>query len=178
MSVTRVAHRYAQALLDLSIEQNSLDAVNADMVELSSIAKESKDFANLLNSPIVDATKKKDVLNAIFGSKMNKISVDFMNLIVKNEREEMLPAIAESFKDLYKKKNNILDVLVISAAPLDDSTKTTITEKIKTNFNGTIELTEKVDPSLVGGFIIRIDDQQIDASIASQISDLKNILLN
>jgi F-type H+-transporting ATPase subunit delta len=178
MSATRVAHRYAQALLDLSIENNNLDVVKADMVQLSTVARESRDFTNLLNSPIVDDAKKMDILQAIFGTNMNKVSLDFMSLIVKNEREEMLPIIAATFVDLYKEKNNILDVTVISAVALDDKTRTTIIEKIKTNFNGTIELTEKIDASLVGGFIIRIDDQQIDASIASQISNLKNILLN
>ncbi len=178
MSVTRVAYRYAQALLDLSTEQNVVDKVNADMVQLSGVCKESKDFANLLNSPIVESKKKSDIFAALFESKMEKMSLDFLNLIVKNSREDILPQIADGFVSLYKKKNNILDVTVISATTLDKATKDQIVNKIKASFNGTIELIEKVDPSLIGGFIVRIDDKQIDASIASQLSNLKNILLN
>ncbi|WP_027421434.1 ATP synthase F1 subunit delta [Crocinitomix catalasitica] len=178
MSVTKVAHRYAQALLDLSVEQNNIDKVNADMVELASICKTSKDFDNLLKSPIVGTAKKIDILNTIFTTKIEKVSLDFINLIVKNSRADILPEVAKGFVDLYKKKNNILDVKVISASPLDSKTKETIIAKIKTSFNGTIELIEEVDATLLGGFIVRIDDQQVDASIASQLASLKNILLN
>lgn len=178
MSVTRVAYRYAQALLDLSTEKNVVDKVNADMVQLANVCKESKDFANLLKSPIVESKKKREIFNTLFESKMEKMSVDFMDLIIKNSREDVLPAIAEGFVKLYKKKNNILEVSVISASKLDEGTKSTIIEKVKKSFNGTIELQESIDPSLIGGFIVRIDDKQIDASVASQLANLKNILLN
>ena len=178
MSVTRIANRYAKALLDLSIEENSLDKVNADMLQLSEICKESKDFGNLLNSPIVDSSKKLEIFKLIFGTKMEKMSVDFMNLIIQNSREALLPNIANSFIDLYKVNKNILDVTVISAAKLNEATKTVIADKIKKSFNGTVVLIEKIDPTLIGGFIVRIGDKQIDASIASQLSNLKNILLN
>lgn len=178
MSVSRVAYRYAQALLDFSTEQNSVEKVNADMVQLSGVCKESKEFANLLSSPIVDTKKKSEIFQAVFGSKIEKISLDFMNLILKNSREAFIPEIADGFIKLYKKSKNILDVTVISATKLDDKTRATIVSKINANFKGTIEMTEKIDATLIGGFIVRIDDQQIDASIASQLANLKNILLN
>ena len=89
-----------------------------------------------------------------------------------------MPAIANSFLKLYKKSKYIIDVTVISAVKLDYNTRLSLEAKIKANFEGSIELTEKIDPALIGGFIVRIDDQQIDASIASQLTNLKNILLN
>lgn len=178
MSVSRVAYRYAQALLDLSTENKNVDKVNADMMQLSNVCKESQDFKNLLISPIIDADKKKAIFKAAFDAKMEKVSVDFMTMIVKNSRENLLQEIAEGYINLYKKSKNILDVTVISATPLDDKTRETIIAKVKSSFNGTIELIEKVDKNLIGGFIVRIDDQQIDASIASQLSNLKNVLLN
>jgi F-type H+-transporting ATPase subunit delta len=178
MSVTRVAYRYAQALLDLSNEKNLVEKVNADMVQLASVCKESKEFQNLLTSPIIDSAKKSHIFNQIFESKLEKMSVDFMQLILKNSREALMPAIANSFLKLYKKSKNIIDVTVISAVKLDDNTRLSLEAKIKANFEGSIELTEKIDPALIGGFIVRIDDQQIDASIASQLTNLKNILLN
>lgn len=178
MSVTRVAYRYAQALLDLATEQNVVDKVSEDMAHLSGVCKESKDFENLLNSPIIDSKKKMDIFEALFGSKMDKMSLGFMNLIVKNSREDLLADIAEGFVSLYKKSKNIMEVTVTSATKLDAATKDKIVEKIKANFEGTIELTEKVDPALIGGFIVRMDDKQIDASISSQLANLKNVLLN
>lgn len=178
MSVSRVAYRYAQALLDLSTEQNAVEKVNADMMQLSTVCAESKEFANLLSSPIIDSEKKGEIFNLVFESKIEKVSLDFLNLILKNSREAMIADIAKAFIDLYKKSKNILDVTVISAAKLDEKARLTIEGKIKANFEGTIEMTEKIDPALIGGFIVRIDDQQIDASIASKLANLKNILLN
>lgn len=178
MSVTRVAYRYAQALLDLSTEQNIVDKVNADMMQLSNVCKESKDFENLLSSPIIDSKKKNEIFNILFESKMEKMSLEFMNLIIKNSRENLMPEIANGFVSLYKKKKNILDVTVISATTLDEATKEKIVAKIKSSFEGTIEMIEEIDPALIGGFIVKIDDKQIDASIASQLANLKNILLN
>ena len=178
MGVTTVAYRYAQALLDLSTEQNSVEKVNADMEQLSTICDESSEFENFLNSPIIDARKKMDVFKVLFESKMEKISFGFLNLIVKNERENLIPEIAEGFVKLYKKANNIVEVTVISAVKLDAATKEKIVAKIKAKTNGTIELTEEVDASLIGGFIVRIDDTQIDSSVASKLTNLKNALLN
>lgn len=178
MKGTLVASRYAKSLLDLSIEQNSVEKVNNDMVSLSEICAESKDFVNLLNNPIIHATKKVDVFNALFESKMEAISVSFLNLITKNNRANILPVIAKSFIKLYKEYKGIVDVIITSAEPLDTGTKTKILDKIKPIVKGDIVLVEKIDPALLGGFIVNIEDKQIDASVASQLTNLKKILLN
>jgi len=178
MKGTIVASRYAKSLLDLSLEQNSLDKINNDMVQLSEICAESKDLRNLLNNPTIHDSKKVEVLNALFGNQMEDLSLAFMALITKNSRENILPAIAESFTQLYKAHNNILDVILISAQPLEENAKAKIINKIKSTFDGTIELIEEIDPSLIGGFIVKIGDKQLDSSVASQLTNLKNILLN
>ena len=178
MASSRVASRYAKALLDLSIEQKSIDKVNADMLNLASLCNESKDLTNLLKSPIVDKNKKVEAFNAIFGKSMDKISLGFFQLIVKNSRADIVAEIANSFVAQYKVHNDMLDVYLTSAVPLEAKTKDGIVAKIQKNFGGKITLHESIDESLIGGFVVRIDDKQIDASIASQLSNLKNILLN
>lgn len=178
MKGTLVASRYAKSLLDLSIEQNSVDKVNNDMVSLSEICAESKDFVNLLNNPIIHATKKIDVFNVLFEGKMEVVSVNFLNLITKNNRANILPTIAKSFIKLYKEYKGIVDVVITSAETLDSDTKAKILDKIKPIVKGDIALVEKIDPALLGGFIVNIEDKQIDASVASQLTNLKNILLN
>lgn len=178
MGVSKVAYRYAQSLLDLSKEQNKLDEIKKDMEQLADVCKNSKDFQNLLNSPIIDPNKKTAIFKALFESKMDQASLGFMNLIVKNSREALLPEIANGFIKLYKKDKNIFEVTVISASKLDTATKEIIVNKIKSKFDGTVEIDEQIDASLIGGFIVRMDDQQIDASISSQLADLKNVLLN
>lgn len=178
MKGSRVASRYAKALLDLSVEQKTVDVVYADMQQLSSICRESRELNNLLSSPIVDAKKKVSIFEAIFGKTMHKISLGFMSLVIKNSRENVLGEIADSFIAQYKRFNHIIDVTLTSAIPLEKGVKDKVLKRIGETVNGKIELNEKIDPSLIGGFIIRFDDQQIDASIANQLSNLKNIMLN
>lgn len=178
MASSKSASRYAKALLDLSIEQKTIDKVNNDMVELSNLCKESKDLTNMLKSPIVDKNRKVQAFNAIFGKTWDEMSLKFIALIVKNSRANIVPFIADSFVDQYRKHLGILDVQLTSAIKLEKKVKDQIMVKIQEHFKGEIELHESIDASLIGGFIVRIDDQQIDASIASQLSNLKNILLN
>lgn len=178
MASSKSASRYAKALLNLAIEQKSIDKVNKDMVELSNICKESKDLSNMLKSPIIDKNKKVEVFNAIFGKSWDKMSLKFIDLIVKNSRANIVPNIADSFVELYRKHQGILDVHLTSAVKLEKKVKDQILVKIQGHFKGKIELQESIDKDLIGGFIVRIDDKQIDASIASQLANLKNILLN
>ncbi|MFK8043923.1 MAG: ATP synthase F1 subunit delta [Crocinitomicaceae bacterium] len=178
MKGTLVASRYAKSLLDLSIEQNSVEKVNKDMVELSAVCAESKDFVNMLNNPVIHASKKVEVFAALFNGKMEPVSVDFLTLITKNNRASLLPTIADSFIHLFKQHKGIVDVIITSAEALDAKTKTTILEKVKATVKGELSVVEKIDPSIVGGFIVNVEDKQIDASVASQLTNLKNILLN
>ena len=178
MKGTLVGSRYAKSLLDLSIENNSVEKVNNDMVMLSEVCEDSKDFINLLNNPIIHASKKEEVFKALFSGKMESVSLDFLTLITKNSRANIIPAIANSFISQYKAHKGIVDVVLTSAEPLEDATKAKIIEKIKSTVKGEIVLEEKIDASLIGGFIVQIEDKQIDSSVASQLTNLKNILLN
>ncbi|MGV6860560.1 MAG: ATP synthase F1 subunit delta [Putridiphycobacter sp.] len=179
MKGTIVASRYAKSLLDLSVEKNNLDTVNDDMVQLSEICETSKDLINLLNNPVVNSDKKANVFNALFKGKVDDLTLAFIQLINKNKRENLLPSIAQSFNALYKKHKHILDVELISALPLENAVKTKLTDKVKAKYSGyTINLIEKTDPALIGGFVLKIEDKQIDTSIASQLTNLKSTLLN
>ncbi len=179
MKGTIVASRYAKSLLDLALEKNISEKVNSDMVQLSEICVESEDLITVLNNPTINSQKKSEVFTALFKGRVENESLDFINLITQNSRESLLPVIAQSFTKLYKKQNNIIDVELISAVALDDAAKSKIMDKVKSIYaDSTIEITEKIDESILGGFIVKIGDKQIDASIASQLSNLKNVLLN
>jgi len=174
-----IATRYAKSLLDLSLEKNISDKVNNDMIQLSEICASSTDLLSVLNNPTINATKKSEIFSAIFNGKVVKETLDFMNLVATNSRESLLPIIAQTFTKLYNTHNNILEVELISTIVLDEATKSKILDKVKANYEGsTIQLTEIIDESILGGFIVKIGDMQIDSSVASQLSNLKNVLLN
>lgn len=175
MKGTKAASRYAKALLDLAIEGNQIDAVLNDMNYLSVVSNDSREFQLLVQSPIINSDKKIAIFNELFGQ-FQQISRMFIELITKKGREVLLSAIAASFQDQVNKYKGITPLTIISAVPLSETAKNKIVEKVKGTVSGTLEITEKIDPALIGGFIVRMDDKQIDASVASQLNNLKQRL--
>lgn len=175
MKSTKVASRYAKALLELAVEQGKVDSVSGDMQYLSEVSNQSHDFELLLNSPIVKADTKIAIFERIF-EQYEEVSMAFVKLITKNGREKMLPAIAESFDAQVKEFKGIVPMTLITAKPLDEKTKATILSKVQSMVTGQMEMEEKIDESIIGGFIVRMGDTQIDASIASQFTNLKQRL--
>jgi len=175
MKGSKIAGRYATALLELSIEQNKVDQVLADMKYLLEVNNETRDFQLLLDSPIVKGDKKIAIFEELFGQ-FEEVSTSFVKLITNNGRESYLPTIAEAFDAQVKEHRGIVPITIISAVPLANSTKDIILEKVEKGVNGKLEVTELIDSSLIGGFIVRMGDKQIDASVASQFNDLKQRL--
>ena len=175
MKGTKVASRYAKALLELAIENNKLDAISGDMNYLLSANNETRDFQLLLNSPIIHADKKIAIFAELF-DQFEQVTKSFVNLITKNGRENLLPEIAEAFEAQVKTYKGIVPVTIVTAAPMSQQTKDMILSKVQATVSGTLEVTEKVDPSLIGGFVVRMDDKRIDASVASQFTNLKQRL--
>ncbi len=175
MKGSKIAGRYATALLELSIEQNKVDQVLADMKYLLEVNNETRDFQLLLDSPIVKGDKKIAIFEELFGQ-FEEVSTSFVKLITNNGRESYLPTIAEAFDAQVKEHRGIVPITIISAVPLANSTKEIILEKVEKGVNGKLEVTELIDSSLIGGFIVRMGDKQIDASVASQFNDLKQRL--
>lgn len=169
----RLASRYAKSILDLAIERGQLEQVYADMELLQQICKGNRDFVNLLRSPVVKADVKKKIVEAVIKGKITELTSTFIALLVNKGRESNLPEIAPAFIAQYKAYKNIHIVKLTTATAVNDSTRQTIIEQVKkaSGYNN-IELEEKVDEDIIGGFVLRIGDKLVDASIAY---DLKTI---
>lgn len=175
MKSTKVAARYAKALLDLAIEQKNVDSVLGDMQFLLQVNNEARDFELLIASPIVKADKKMEIFKLVF-EQFETLSMSFIELITKNRRESYLPAIAEAFEAQVKEYKGIVPMTLVSAAPLDGATKDAIVAKVQSGVKGTLEINEVIDEELIGGFVVKMGDVQIDASVASQFNNLKQRL--
>lgn len=175
MKGTKAASRYAKALLELAIENNQVDTVLDDMKYLSVVSADSREFQLLVQSPIINSDKKIAVFRELFGQ-FQEISSKFIELITKKRREGLLSEIASSYEDQVNRYKGITPLTIISAAPLSETTKSKLLSKVQGLVPGTLEVTEKIDPALIGGFIVRMDDKQIDASVASQLDNLKQRL--
>lgn len=172
MKNIRAASRYAKALLDLTVEKKIEDAVYADMQLVNSVIGESKDLELLLKSPVVKSDKKENILKEIFEGKIDKVSFTFIELIVSKGREFMLKDICESYLSEYKKHKNIIEAKVISANKLTEESKKKIAQLLNAD-GAKVDITEKIDPTLIGGFLVQVDDKQIDATIKGKLLQLK-----
>jgi F-type H+-transporting ATPase subunit delta len=140
---------------------------------LQGVLKSNPDFLNLLRSPIIKADKKKKILAAVIANTVSEFTSAFIALLVTKNRESNLPEIITSFINLYKQNKNIHTVKLTTAIPASDAIKKAIVSQVKKSSGyENIELEEKVDENIIGGFVLQIGDKLIDASIAY---DLKAI---
>ena len=165
MQNPRLATRYAKSLLDLSIEQNQLDAVYADMKLLKSINKSNPDFVVLLRSPIITSDKKDKIIDAVIGKNVSQISLLFIRLLTSKKRESNLPEIVTAFLEQYNKLKKIETVKITTATPISEELKNSIIAKVKSADSSAIEIETAVSEELIGGFKLEIGGILIDATI-------------
>jgi F-type H+-transporting ATPase subunit delta len=177
MANKQLAARYAKALISLAIERNELEVVYNDMSSFLQSCNESHEFKVFLKSPIIKADDKIAVLNKIYAGNVTTLSISFLSKVTKSTREAYLGDIAEEFIAQYKKHKNIITAHLSSSTPLSESFKSEITKEIlsipQDGKSYTVEFVEKINPNLIGGFILRVEDKQIDTSLARRVGLLK-----
>lgn len=169
----RLASRYAKSLIGLALEKGQLEQAYADMQWLRDVCKSSRDFVNLLKSPIINNESKKKIINAVTGGNISDLTKAFITLLITKNRESNLPEIISAFIDAYKEHKNIQTIKLTTAAPLTDEMRNAIVDQVKKSAHfDKVEVEEKINPALIGGFVLQVGDKLIDASIAY---DLKAI---
>lgn len=173
MSEVTVALRYAKALIDLAAEQNSVEAVKGDMELFLKTVKANPELGAVLANPIISHSKKVSILAAVFGPKVSKVTIAFLNIMVNKGRGEVLYTTAIEFIGLYDVKHHITNARVTTASPLSAANKAKMLADVQAAIGGTVKLTDKVDPKLIGGFVLTVGDRQVDTSIATSLKKLK-----
>ena len=177
MNESTITVRYAKALYQVGHETNTTESIHSDITMLLTALKESTEFTDLLSSPVVKASKKIRIFSVLFDGKIDPVTINFFNLLVKNKREQFLLEMCLSYNEFYKEKKGIKETILTTSKPLDNTSKKDIQEFLKKKFKLNIELIEQVNPEIIGGFKLRIDDQQIDASISSKLRKIENELV-
>jgi len=175
MNDSKISVRYSRALFLSALEKKILDKVNQDMIFISEICKipEAKEF---LHSPIIPPSKKEAIFHKMVGDNVEKITLSLIDLVVKNNRESYLPAIARVFIHETMKYRGITESTLTTAVKVDEKVKSQITELISKVFKTKVELKHNIEPGIIGGFILRVDDNYIDASIKNKLRKIKKEL--
>ncbi len=172
MNYSAIAVRYAKALFSLAKEKNTLSKVKDDMAQIVSVCEQDDVFNRFLENPVLPFAKKNKIFDAIF-KQADKLTLDFIHLVTQNRREPFLKQMALDFLNLYKTEKGIKTVHFASVTKINDTVRKEIKNIIKSSFDAETELIETTDENLVGGFLIRIDDLQYDASVARQLEHIK-----
>jgi F-type H+-transporting ATPase subunit delta len=169
----RLATRYAKSILDLAIEQNRLEEVIADMQWLQAVCKASREFVNVLRSPVVKPDTKQKIVEAVTDGHIGEMTRGFVRLMIRKGRESNLPEVINAFITQYNVNKGIHKVKLTTADALSEELKEAIVNQVKaTSGMKNIELETAVNPDLIGGFVLQAGDLLVDASIAY---DLKTI---
>lgn len=177
MATTAVARRYGKSLLTLCKEQGAVDAVDRDMRSLVEVVGENRELAAILGSPVVRPEKKEDIVRAVF-SDAHALTLDFLALLARKGRAGLMADMAGAFVALVREERGIVLAEVVTAVPLDDARRAEINNMIGKVHEGGVELSEKVDPHLIGGFKLRVGDRMIDATVFQTLRAMHRNLTN
>jgi len=174
MNNPRLAARYAKSVLTLSIQQNQLEEVYADMKFIRFICKSNPDFTAILKSPIFSSDKKEKLIESVTRESISKLTTLFIRLLIRKHRESALPEITEAFISQYNEIKNIYKVKLTTAVEVSPEIQQVIVNKVKVNTPfQQVELESYVDADIIGGFKLEIGDILIDASISRDLNDIR-----
>lgn len=177
MNYSAISVRYSKALYQLAKEKNKLDDVYKDIQMARSLFSEVNEFKGIIESPIVPTQKKISIIKEIFEKKINSITYNFFVLILQNKRDKYLPIILRNVEDLYKAEKGIKTVQLTTAIQLNKKLIAEIKELVKEKLNVVPEFEEEIDPDIIGGFVLRIGDKQLDGSISTKLRKFKKEII-
>ncbi|MBC8755300.1 ATP synthase F1 subunit delta [Kordia sp. YSTF-M3] len=172
MAGSRAAIRYAKAVLALAQDQKAGAAVAKDMDGIVKTMTNSKELRSMLSSPIVKPETKKSALHEIFTG-MNAVSDGLIDALIANKRINLLDNIAEQYAILFDESQGKQLAVVTTAIPLTDELRSKVLAKVNDLTKNEVIIENKIDESIIGGFILRLGDLQYNASIANQLNNLK-----
>ncbi len=173
MSEIQVASRYAKSIIDLAVEQNALELVKRDIELFLGTCRANPALQAILKNPIISLEKKANILDGLFGDKLNKMILSFFHIVIRKGRSQILYATAKEIVNQYNIIKNVVKATVTSASTLSKENIAQIEEVVKKASKGEVILSAQVDPDLIGGFILKVGDKQFDASLSSKLSNLK-----
>ncbi|MCH5215212.1 MAG: F0F1 ATP synthase subunit delta [Muribaculaceae bacterium] len=169
-----IPHRYAMALYKFALEHGTTQAVYDEMKTVNASFQANDRLAKVLANPFVGREEKFDLLKAAAGDKVENDYLGFAKLILDNRREEYARQMALAYCDIYRKANNIARVKITTAANLPENEMERLRELVKKAFpQTTLEFSEQINPDIIGGFVIDVDDTRMDASISNELEQLR-----
>ncbi len=168
----KIARSYASSIFDLAVERKLLEEVRSDMLHIHDVLHENRNLVRVLASPVVKSGKKREIIDAVFGTAIQELTRRFLHLVVKSLRAVFLMDITLQFLENYKAYKGIKTARVRTVVPIGEGTRDILMSKLTTALQSDIELVEITDSKLIGGIVVQVDDMRFDASIRSKLNKL------
>lgn len=169
--------RYSQSLFDAALDQNNLDLVFEELAGLKEVIEGNQAFFKVLEYPFITLDEKLKIINEVFSKSFNSIICDFLKVLIEKDRINILNEILKDFEELYYDYKKLLKVHVTTAFELKEDYREKLVLKLKEVFKEDIVLEVSIDPTIVGGLLIRAKDKIIDATVKGKLDRMKDNLL-
>jgi F-type H+-transporting ATPase subunit delta len=177
MSSTRAAIRYAKAILDKATSNSVTKEVSQDMTLIAHTIKNNVELSTFIQNPTMSVEVKQSALLEVFAS-VNNVTKSLFRLLFENKRFEILESVAIQYNNLFDEANGVQVAKVTTAVAMTPELEAKVLAKIATLSNKKITIKNTIDPAIIGGFILRIGDNQYNASVANRLQVLKRELSN
>ncbi|MFO7616353.1 MAG: ATP synthase F1 subunit delta [Bacteroidales bacterium] len=174
MNEARIAARYSRALFSLATDRGLDEEVRSDLAKLIRLRKESAEFRLLLGTPVLRSSEKIRMLNKALTGTVSNLTLDFIALLIGHHRELCLESVVRMYNHLLKSSHGILEARILTAGPVKEELVEEITGRLAKHAGARIEMSHEIREELIGGFILQLEDQQLDASVLAQLKQIRN----
>ncbi len=178
MREERVAKRYARALFNAAVRTQAVDEVNEALQQLLDTLNKQPPLRTLLLNPLIPRERKQQMVQEAIGRQTHPLLASLLSVLVDKRRERLLPEVGREYVELRDEHLGILRVQATTAYPLDNNQEQALVRSLERRTSKTVVLQTQVDPSLIGGIVVRIGDTIIDGSVRGQLLRLRQYLLN
>jgi F-type H+-transporting ATPase subunit delta len=176
MDIGVISVRYARALLKSATDAKIEDAVYTEMQQLAKSYAEVPQLRHTIDNPMLSKDKKQELLLTAVGKNSCGLTKAFIGLVLKEDRENVMQFIANSYVTLYRQQKNVIRGRLITAARVSPATEQKMRQMVESKTNGTVEFETEVNPDIIGGFILEYDTYRMDASVKSKLNSILNTL--
>ena len=179
MSSYRISIRYAKSLLALAVENNKVEEVKRDIDRFNLACEENRPLKLFLRNPVIPNHRKTAILKKLFARQFDKITMNFIDIVTRKNRENFLIEIAALFLEKYREYKGIIIARLESSVKFDEQAKKKLIGVIKEDvgLDKTVELREQINKDLIGGFVLTIGDKQVDDSVQNKLKYFKQKLI-
>ena len=172
----KIARKYSNALISAAVDANNVDKVRQDLIFIAETIKTNEQLSAFLYNPVIKLEDKTDTINKLFAVHTEKISLDFIVMLIESGRLNIIEEVVNQYLYAYYKYKNIIKPVIISAVELNEEQKSRITGKLEQKFSKTIMPEYKIDSDIIGGLIVEIEDKTIDCSIKTKFDNMRKQL--